>query len=52
MLKFVVRSEFLKRYDVHVVGASVHREYWIPAGNLEDLNRNIEGTIEVVREFR
>lgn len=52
VLKFDLRSSFLSRYDVHVVGASVHREYWIPAGELDELNRNIEGTIEIVAEFR
>src|SRR5215831_15819776 len=52
VLKFDVRTEFLSRYDVHVVGDSQHRECWIPAAELEELNRNMEGTIELVREFR
>jgi len=52
VLKFDVRTEFLSRYRVHVVGNSTHREYWIPAGDLEVLNGNLEGTIEIVREFR
>ncbi len=33
------------------MGASVHREYWIPAEDLDELNRNIVGLIEVVAEF-
>ena len=52
VLRFNVRAEFLSRYDVHVVGSSSHREYWILAADLEDFNRNIEGTIRVVQEFR
>lgn len=52
VLKFSVQSEFLWRYDVHVVGSSSHREYWIPAEDLDKLNRNIEGEIEVLRKFR
>ena len=52
VLRFDVRSEFLSRYQVHVVGNSTHREYWIPAGESEVLNLNIEGTIEIIREFR
>ena len=51
VLKFDVRTEFLSRYDLHVVGDSNHREYWVPASDLEELNRNIEGTIQLVREF-
>ena len=51
VLKFDVRAEFLDRYDVHVVGDSMHREYWLPAEDLDEFNRNIEGQIEVTREF-
>src|SRR5687767_15285176 len=29
--RFAVRTEFLGRYDVKIAGASMHREYWIPA---------------------
>jgi hypothetical protein len=52
VLEFEVRKDFLAGYDVHVVGNSNHREYWIPAEELDDFNRNIEGTIRVIREFR
>jgi hypothetical protein len=51
VLKFDVRSEFLRQYDIRVVGSSGHREYWIPATELEQLNRNIVGLIEITREF-
>lgn len=52
VLRFQVRTEFLRTYDVHVVGASGHREYWIPARDLARLNENLEGKIEIVSEFR
>jgi hypothetical protein len=52
VLKFNIQAGFLSRYNVHVVGNSSHREYWIPAVDLEELNRSIEGKIEVVHEFR
>ena len=51
MLRFQVRTEFLRKYEVHVVGNSSHQEYWIPADELAQLNENIEGAIEVVSEF-
>ncbi len=51
VLRFRVRAEFLRTYDVHVVGSSGHREYWIPADSLQELNANIVGEIEVVSEF-
>ena len=51
VLRFHLRTEFLQKYDVHVVGSSDHREYWIPAEDLARLNNSIEGEIEVVSEF-
>jgi hypothetical protein len=30
----------------------VHQEYWIPAAELEEFNRNIVDLIEIIAEFR
>ena len=51
MLKFGVRTDFLRRYVTHIVGDSSHCEYWIPAEDMEELNANIDGTIEVRGSF-
>ncbi len=50
--RFAVRKEFLARYNEQQVGASVHRELWIPAEQLAEMNRNIVGLIEVVAEYK
>jgi len=50
--KFNVRAEYLSRYRVEKVGGAIHTEYWIPAGDLAEFNRNIVGSIEVIAEFR
>jgi hypothetical protein len=52
VLRFALRNEFLRGYDVHIVGNSIHQEYWIPAPDLQRMNANIVGKIEVVGEFR
>lgn len=49
--RFEVSGEFLARYQVRVVGARIHEEYWIPTEHLEDFNDAIVGRIEVVAEF-
>lgn len=49
--RFFVRTDFLRRYDVQVAGASRHQEYWIPAEELEEFNAHIIGEIEVIAEF-
>jgi hypothetical protein len=50
--RFEVRREFLERYPTRRVGANRHLEWWIPAEDLEELNDNIVGLIQVVGEFR
>jgi hypothetical protein len=50
--RFAVRKEFLARYAEQQVGTSVHRELWIPAEELAELNRNIVGLIEVIAEYK
>lgn len=50
--RFQVRKDFLDNYEVKIVGGRTHEEYWIPAEDLEEFNRNIVGKIEVVSEFR
>jgi hypothetical protein len=50
--RFSVRRDFLDRYEVQQVGGQTIVEYWIPAEDLELLNDNIVGVIEVIAEYR
>ncbi|HKP36325.1 MAG TPA: hypothetical protein VJT71_05665 [Pyrinomonadaceae bacterium] len=50
--RFRVRKSFINRYETRTVGGTSHLEYWIPAEELDDFNRNIVGSIEVIAEFR
>jgi hypothetical protein len=49
--RFRVNSSYLSAYEVHTVGSSIHKEYWIPAEDLPNFNANIVGPIEVIAEF-
>jgi hypothetical protein len=49
--RFRLEDAFLVRYPVQTVGAIRHRELWIPAEDLAELNRRLSGPIEVVAEF-
>ena len=42
----------MARYSIHQVGNKHHTEWWIPAEDLEELNDNIVGLIEVIGEYR
>jgi hypothetical protein len=50
--KFAVRKSFVDRYAIQKVGGSHHTEWWIPAEDLQALNDNIVGAIEVIGEYR
>lgn len=49
--RFEVSQSFMARYPIHQVGAAHHTEWWIPAEELDEFNRHIVGTIEVIRQF-
>lgn len=49
--RFRVRAEYIARFDVQTVGASWHKELWVPAEELDEFNQNIVGEIEVITEF-
>jgi hypothetical protein len=51
VIRFVVRKDFADRYPVKTVGASVHQELWVPAGELQEFNKNIVGLLEVIEKF-
>ena len=50
--RFAVRTEFAAKYPVRTVGGSVHKELWIPAEDLAEMNRNIVGLIEVIADLK
>ena len=49
--RFEVRKNFLDQYQVQDVGGRAHREYWIPADQVDTFNQAIVGQIEIVRSF-
>lgn len=49
--KFEVKKHFVDNYKIEQVGAAHHTEWWIPASELDELNNNIVGNIEVIGEY-
>jgi hypothetical protein len=49
--RFLVRTTFMDRYPIQTVGGRKFTEWWIPAEDLEALNDNIVGLIDVIDEF-
>ena len=50
--RFQIADDFLARYPLQKVGSAEALEYWVPAEELGEFNRSIEGPIEVIHEFR
>lgn len=50
--RFQLDGAFAERYPVQQAGGSTVLELWVPAEELDDFNRHINGPIEVVGEYR
>jgi hypothetical protein len=46
--RFHVKTTFMK---IQTVGSKGHTEWWVPAEELEALNDNIVGLIDIIHEF-
>ena len=51
VVRFALQKAFADRYPVRSVGGTIHKELWIPAEELAQMNRNIVGRIELIAEF-
>lgn len=45
---FEIEDTYITRFPVQTVGARYHQEFWIPAEELENFNRHIIGTIQIL----
>src|ERR1700694_2036062 len=51
VVEFEVDSNYLDGFEIRKVGGANHLEYWIPAEELEEFNRHIQGDIRVIAQF-
>jgi hypothetical protein len=51
VLRFEIAEKFVARYKIQRAGSDRHLEYWIPAEELEEFNRNIVGEIQVIERY-
>ena len=49
--RFEVNKSFADKYEIKCVGAAHHTEWWIPAEDLDALNQNIDGKIEIIGKY-
>jgi hypothetical protein len=50
--EFDVLTDYLDGYDIQEAGGRAHREYWIPAEDMDLFNAAIVGPIRVIAEYR
>ena len=51
VVEFDVDAAYLSRFEPKKVGGAAHIEYWIPAEELEEFNRQIRGKIRMIKKF-
>ena len=49
--RFALSDDYARDLEVHVVGGRQHREFWVPAVDLEPFNSHIEGSIEAQEAY-
>lgn len=49
--RFSIASDVINCYDIQTLGFDEHREYIVPIADLSQLNRHIQGAIEIVAAF-
>lgn len=49
--QFEVSDNYIKQYTIQNVGSTNHNELWIPSEDLQQLNDNIIGKIEIINIF-
>lgn len=45
--EFKVDDSYIAAFEAHIVGSTLHKEYWIPAEQLPDFNTALRGTIRI-----
>ena len=49
--EFEVDDAYCSKFEPQVVGADYHKEFWVPAEELEEFNEHIIGEIKVIKSF-
>jgi hypothetical protein len=49
--QFTIVDNYISKYERHIVGDRRHEEFWIPAAQLDDFNKNITPPIRVVGTY-
>lgn len=49
--EFSIDKKYIEKYQIHTVGAALHRELWVPADELVIFNQNIIGDIMISQAY-
>jgi hypothetical protein len=49
--EFQVDTGYVEQFEENIVGASIHRELWIPSERLTEFNQHILGRIEITTAY-
>lgn len=49
--RFDMDANYVKQFEVQVVGESQHQELWVPADELDEFNQYIQGNINIIAAY-
>lgn len=49
--EFNINDQYIQNYEIHCVGDEFHQEFWIPAAELKEFNKNILGNIKIKEAY-
>lgn len=49
--EFEVDSEYISKFEAHIVGTTRHEELWIPAEELEEFNKHINENVSITKAY-
>ena len=51
ILEFTISDDYINNYELKQVGDKTHMEYWIPAEDTENFNKNLTSKIKIINAF-
>lgn len=51
IIEFEANSEYISKFETHIVGASRHKELWVPAEELDVFNKHINGNMFIAAAY-
>lgn len=49
--EFDIDDQYIRKFEIHTVGSSKHKEFWVPAEEIDEFNNHIKNSILILKAF-